>query len=146
VAVATAKTKSAGNGEADVVAIFNTSEDTTDLLRITLESAGFVVVSSFTNWIRDSKTDLEAFMRQHRPRVVVYDIALPYDQNWRLFQKIRKAPACRGISFVLTTTNVAQVQRVAGSEQHVHEIVGKPYDLDIVVRAVKEAARSRSTH
>jgi hypothetical protein len=49
-----------------VVAIFNTSEDTTELLRIVFENAGFVVVTAFTNQLRDGKVELEAFMRQHQ--------------------------------------------------------------------------------
>jgi hypothetical protein len=46
---------------------------------------------------------------------------------------------------VLTTTNAAQVQKIAGADEHLHEIVGKPYDLGEVVRAVKEAVRQRPT-
>ena len=93
--------------EADVVAVFNTSEDTTDLLRIVLEQAGFVVVTAFTNALRDGKIDFESFMRQHQPCVIVYDIAVPYEQNWKLFQHFRESPACRGVHFVVTTTNAA---------------------------------------
>ena len=121
---------------AHVVAIFNTSEDTTDLLRIVFENAGFVVVTAFTNHLRDGKVDLEAFMRQHQPRVIVWDIAVPYEQNWRLYEHMRSAPACRGVSFVVTTTNVRYVQKLAGDEV-VHEIIGKPYDLNQIVEAVK---------
>jgi len=121
-----------------VVAIFNTSEDTTELLRIVFENAGFVVVTAFTNQLRDGKVELEAFMRQHQPRVIVYDIAIPYEQNWRLFEHIRETPACAGVSFVVTTTNIRHVRQLAGG-QEVHEIVGKPYDLDVIVGAVRQA-------
>jgi DNA-binding response OmpR family regulator len=131
--------------EPNVVAVFNTSEDTTSLLRVVLEQAGFVVVTAFTHALRDGKIDLETFMRQHRPKVVVYDIAIPYEQNWRLFQHIRSSPACEGVYFVLTTTNAAQVAKVAGPEQHLHEIVGRPLDLEEVVRAVRESSRRRPT-
>jgi CheY-like chemotaxis protein len=123
-----------------VVAIFNTSEDTIEMLRHLFEYHGFLVVTAFTHALRDGRTDLEALMRQHRPNVVVYDIALPYEQNWRLFQHIRSSPACAGVPFVLTTTNTVQVQKVAGSEEPIHEIVGKPYDLDVLVQAVHRAA------
>jgi CheY-like chemotaxis protein len=129
----------------DVVAVFNSSEDTTDMLRVLFENAGFVVVTVMTTSIRDGKIDLEAFMRQHQPKVVVYDIAIPYEQNWRLFQHMKASPACKDVRFVVTTTNVAHVQKVAGKEQLLHEIVGKPYDLDIVARAVIEAAHERPT-
>ena len=126
-----------------VIGVFNTSEDTTDLLRLVLEQAGYVVVTAFTNLLRDGRIDLETLMRQYRPTVIVYDIAVPYEQNWRLFERIRDSPACKGVRFVLTTTNVAQVEKVAGSAHRFHEIVGKPYDLDEVVRAVKDAVYER---
>jgi len=108
------------------------------MLRMAFEVEGFVVFAAFTNQLRDGKVDLEAFMRQHQPAVIVYDIALPYEQNWRLFEHIRTTPACRGVTFVLTTTNAKHVRALAGDEE-VHEIVGKPYDLEEIVRAVKQA-------
>jgi CheY-like chemotaxis protein len=123
--------------------VFNTSEDTTDLLRIALEAAGFVVVTAFTNEIRDGKVDLESYMRQHRPRVIVYDIALPYDRNWRLFEHVRDSPACRGVRFVITTTNVRQVEQVAAPGEVLYEIIGKPYDLDVIAGAVRAACDER---
>jgi DNA-binding response OmpR family regulator len=127
----------------ETLAVFNTSEDTTELLRVFFEQAGFVVVTAFTNMLRDGKVDYEAFMRQHQPKVIVYDIALPYEQNWRLFEHFRASPAARDVQFVLTTTNVAQVRKVAHTEQQIYEIVGKPYDLDLILRAVNEALRTR---
>jgi DNA-binding response OmpR family regulator len=128
-----------------VVAVLNTSEDTTDLLRVVLEQAGFAVVSVFTNQLRDSKVDFNAFITEHGPKVIVYDVAIPYEPNWALFQHLKSRPVCKGIQFVITTTNAAQVQKIAGKDLNIQEIVGKPYDLDEVVRAVKEAARARPT-
>lgn len=120
-----------------VVAVFNTSPDTVDLLRIVLQDAGFVVVSAFTYDIRDGEVDLEAFCRQHSPRVAVYDISLPYDANWRLFLQLRNAPALQGVQFVVTTTHAGHVQTLAG-DQEIFEIVGKPYDLGRIVQKVRE--------
>jgi len=128
-----------GSSAETVVAIFNTSQDTIDMLRELFEHKGFVAVAVFTNTVRDGKVDLDGWMRQHRPSVIVYDIALPYDENWRLFEHIRQSPACRNVPFVLTTTNVAQVKRVAGDAE-LFEIVGKPYDLEKLFEAVSSAA------
>jgi len=130
----------------NVVAVINTSPDVVDMLRLTLEHAGIVVVSGLTWEIREGEVDLERFIAQHQPRVIVYDIAPPYENNWKLFQHVRSMPVMRGLQFVLTSTNARQVERlVQGDEQHVYEIVGKPYDLDQIVKAVKEAMRARDT-
>jgi DNA-binding response OmpR family regulator len=121
-----------------VVAVFNTSPDTVELLRIVLEEAGFVVVSAFTYELRDGEVDLEAFCRQHRPHVVLYDIAPPYEANWRLFLHLRSTEALRGARFVVTTTHEAHVRKIAGHGEELFEIVGKPYDLGLIVEAVKK--------
>ena len=134
------------NDKPDVVAVINTSPDVVDMLRLTLEYAGIVVVSALTWEVRDGDVDLERFILQHRPRIVVYDIAPPYENNWLLFQHIRAMPVMEGIEFIITSTNAQQVQQfVRGSGRQVYEIVGKPFDLGEIVTAVREALKSRPT-
>jgi DNA-binding response OmpR family regulator len=128
---------------ATVVAVINTSPDTVELLSVALECAGFVTVCSYTHDIRDGRLDLEAFLRQHKPTVIVYDIAPPYDRNWRFFEHLRET-ILKGYVFVLTSTHSAQVEKLAGRSA-VYEVVGKPLDLDAIVAAVREAAHSRPT-
>jgi CheY-like chemotaxis protein len=128
-----------------VAAIFNTSPDIIDLLRRAFEPAGIVVVSLLTHQIREGMVDAEAFLRQHDPSVVVYDIAPPYDANWHLFQHICRMEPMRTRPIVLTSTNSRRVEELAGREERIYEVVGKPLDLDEIVRAVKEAARARPT-
>jgi CheY-like chemotaxis protein len=118
-----------------VVAVINSSPDTVDLLRTWLEHAGFVVVSAFTWDVRDGQVDIERFVRQHDPEVIVYD--------WRLCEHVRQMPVMQGRAFVLTSTNAGQLQRLIDPGQPVMEIIGKPYDLDLLLAAVK-SARPRS--
>jgi DNA-binding NtrC family response regulator len=127
-----------------VAAIFNTSPDLVDLVRRTFEPAGIVTVSLLTREIREGGVDLEAFIRQHDPHVIVYDIAPPYDANWALFQHICRMDVMRGRQYVVTSVNAKQVDLLSAG-QPVYEIVGKPYDLDRLVHAVKEASRARPT-
>jgi DNA-binding NtrC family response regulator len=122
-----------------VVAIVNTSPDTVELLRIVLENAGFVVVSAYTHELRSAHVNIEALIRQYAPRLIIYDIAPPYEKNWREFLTTAAMPALKGINFVVTTTNARHVKDVAGQDQQVYEIVGKPYDLDLLVQAVRDA-------
>jgi DNA-binding NtrC family response regulator len=128
-----------------VVGIFNTSADVVDLLRRAIEPTGMVAVSVFTKEIREGAVSVDGFLREHDPQVVVYDIAPPYDANWRLFQHVASMELMRDRPVVLTTTNAAELEKIVGKNHRIFEIVGKPYDLDQIVRAVKEAARSRPT-
>lgn len=127
-----------------VVAVVNTSPDTVELLRIVLEREGFVVVSMYTHQLREAKVNLETIVNQYAPRLIIYDIAPPYEKNWREFLITSSMPALKGINFIVTTTNARHVRDVAGAEQQVLEIVGKPYDLGVLVEAVRDATGVRA--
>lgn len=127
----------------DVVAIINTSPDTVALLADLLERAGLLVVTLYSHDIRDGSVDLEAFLRTHRPRVIVYDIAPPYERNWQFLQHLRQT-ILGGYQFVLTTTNPARVEPFVKGDDRVYEVVDKAGSLDEILRATREAARARS--
>jgi CheY-like chemotaxis protein len=94
--------------------------------------------------VQSGQVDLEAFLRTQRPKVIVYDIAPPYDRNWEMLQHLRQT-VLRDYQFVLTTVNRTHVESMVGKDERIYEVVGKPHDLDAIVRAVKEATRSRPT-
>lgn len=119
------------------IAIINTSADTVDMLRHFFEQEGFVAVSTLSTHIRDASVDLASFIAMHQPDVILYDIAIPYDVNWRLFCHLRDR-AMRDVPIIITTTNVRHVTPLAGSEP-LHEVVGKPVDLGRLLVAVRSA-------
>jgi hypothetical protein len=83
-------------------------------------------------------------VQEHNPRVIVYDIAAPYEPHWDFLQHVREQPYMEGRQFVLTTTNLARAREILGIDEPIYEIVGKPYDINEVVSAVKEASRARA--
>ena len=131
------------NQRLPVVAVINSTQDVSDMLRIAFEQAGFVVVCTFTYLIRDGEIDIESFMRLHRPDVIVYDIAPPYKSNWQLFQHLQQLPSFKGRPVVLTSTNPARVQELAGTAHMVFEIVETPYDIMKLVQTVQSAATQK---
>lgn len=122
------------------IAVLNTSDDVVELLRIVFEQAGFVVVSAHLDDIKRGETDLDRMIAQHSPSVIVYDVAPPYDRQWAFMQHLRAMPPLQRLPFVLTTTNAARLREIVGTDAMVHEIVGKPYDLDQILNAVRSAA------
>ena len=84
----------------------------------------------------------ERLMERHDPVVVVYDIGAPYEENWALFELCR-ATSMRDRRFVITSANPARVERLAGHDERIVEIVDRPFDLDNIAQAVREAARAR---
>ncbi|HWJ16676.1 MAG TPA: hypothetical protein VNS10_23225 [Gemmatimonadaceae bacterium] len=127
-----------------VVAIINTNPDLVRLLRVNLESAGYVVLVIHIEDIKTAAGDVEAIIERHNPRVIIYDIVPPYDVNWRFFDHLRTTKAFQNRHFVITTVNISQVQRVVGKESVVYEVVGEASDIQQVVRAVREATRARA--
>jgi DNA-binding response OmpR family regulator len=124
--------------EPGCVAILNTNEDIVTLLRALLESEGCKVVTAHIRHLKDGRVDLLDFVKEFDPAVVLYDVAPPYEENWRFLGLLRDTDALRGRRFVITTTNRAMLERLVGPTG-AHEILGKPFDLDEVVRVVKAA-------
>jgi len=129
-------------GSLGVVVLFNQTPDAVGPLAKLLESAGFDVVSAPIPEVRNGRCDANGIMERHDPAVIVYDIGPPYEANWQNFQVCR-ATSMRERRFVITSANPSQVERLAGRDDRILEIVDQPLDLDNIVHAVKEAARAR---
>jgi DNA-binding NarL/FixJ family response regulator len=125
-----------------VVAVFNSSDDTVDLLRTFLEEQGFHTVAGHIPDMKKGELDLVAFIERHAPNVIVYDISPPYDANWTFLRLVRSAAPVRDRHFVITTTNKPALDKMVGATEAI-EIIGKPYDLHQVAAAVRSALANR---
>ena len=119
-----------------VVAILNTNDDLVNLLREALAEQGFNVVTGHIKDIKSGRLDFGEFLRAHDPRVIVYDIAVPYEDNWTLFQTLKQLPDVRSREFVVTTVNRRVLQQRVGSADAIEIQGGRADDLDPVVEAV----------
>lgn len=128
-----------------VVAVVNTNPDLIRIMRITLEKAGFVVFEFHIEDIKLGAADVDSLLKQHDPKVIVYDLAPPYDMNWRFLDHLRTATGFKGRQFVLTSVNVRHAEEVIKGDESVYEVLGEEEDMAQLVRAVKEASRSRPT-
>jgi DNA-binding NtrC family response regulator len=119
------------------VAVINTNEDIVEMLSTALEQAGFDVASRHVTDFKRGRTDFEEFLDQHDPKVIVYDIAPPYRENWEFFQTLSRSEAGRNCQYVLTTTNKKLTTEAAGKDVGAFEISEKPYDLNVIVDSVR---------
>jgi CheY-like chemotaxis protein len=133
------------NPALQVVAVINTNDDVVEMLRLVFEQAGFLVVSAHMDAIKRGHTSLMDFVKAHQPNVIVFDLMPPYDINYRFIQHLRENEALRSCQCVLTSTNPARARELADTSEEVYEVLGKPYDLEQIARAVKEASRARPT-
>lgn len=124
------------------MAVINGFADTTEMLEMVLQDAGYETVAAQARDVRSGIVDLPAFARNHQLAAIVYDIALPYDENWAYLSQLRGS--ADGLPpIVITTTNLAALRKLAGDHASALEIIGKPYDLGEMVRMV-HAAVARS--
>jgi DNA-binding response OmpR family regulator len=124
------------------VAIFNASDDTVEMLSVILQHAGFVTENAHVSDVKRGVTDFVAFIEDHDPAAVVWDISPPYQENWNFFQLLRTSRVLDGRGVVVTTTHKLHLDKIAGFDSGAIEIVGKPYDLDQVVTAVQSGIKS----
>jgi hypothetical protein len=123
-----------------VVAVINTSDDLIELLKVNIEAAGFLVMTIHISEIRTATFDVDTWLKVHDPRVVVYDVAPPFDKSWRFLAHLRNSPAFAGRHFVLTSPNAARVHEVVKTDETVYEVIGEEGDIHQIVQAVREAA------
>jgi DNA-binding response OmpR family regulator len=129
------------------VAVINSSEELAELLEFVLQEADMTTTQGFTIDFKRGRQDLSAFFEAHDPQVVVWDVAIPYEENWEYAQAMQALPAALGRTFILTTTNERALRQLTG-EAAACEIIGKPFDLDHLtqqVRSALEAATARWT-
>ncbi len=127
-----------------MVLVIDSSEELVTMLSQALQQAGFLASLCSRTQIRTGAVDLDAFVRQHRPTVITYDLAPPYEADYALLRHIRTFPAVASCRFVLTSPNVFQLRGLLASEDEarVLEIIGKPHDIGEYVGAVLQAAQA----
>ncbi len=125
-----------------VIAIVNSSEETAQVLQDLLEDEGFTTVVAYVVDFKFGRQDLSAFITAHQPRAVLYDVALPYVENWNYFcQQILAAGYLPPERFVLTTANKSVLDLLVGPTP-TFELIGRPFDLDAILQAVRRAVQS----
>src|ERR1700680_359083 len=132
---------------AGIVALFNASDDTVDMVQKLLTGAGdaqSLIWCHFAD-LKKGIVDFGKYMERHNPEVVIFDISPPYDENWKFFKTMRDAKAMKGRGMILTTTNKNRLDEVLGEDSHALEVVGRAKDLQQIDAAIKaETSKAES--
>ncbi len=124
------------------IAILNSSVDVVQMLRTALDAAGFTTVTAHVPDIKQGSEDLLAFLERYEPQVIIYDVSLPYAENWTFLRLVQDTEAARGRHFIVTTPNKRALEEAVGDTGAI-ELLGKPYDLDQLLAAVRRGLRGR---
>jgi DNA-binding response OmpR family regulator len=121
-----------------IVALFNASDDTIDMIQALLTQAGGAQTLVWCHFadLKKGVVDFKKYLNKHNPEVVIFDISPPYDENWQFFKTMRDAEVMRGRGSVLTTTNKNRLDEVLGTDSRALEVVGKVKDLREIQAAI----------
>jgi DNA-binding response OmpR family regulator len=130
-----------------LVALFNASDDTIDMVQKLLTDSGgdqTLIWCHFAD-LKKGIVNFGKYMDKHNPEVVIFDLSPPYDENWQFFKTMRDAKTMQGRGIVLTTTNKNRLDEVLGEDSKALEVVGRPKDLHQIDAAIKaETRRARA--
>jgi DNA-binding response OmpR family regulator len=126
-----------------IVALFNASDDTIDMIQglLTKADSGQTLIWCHFADLKKGVVDFERYVGKHNPEVVIFDLSPPYDENWTYFKKMRDADVMQDRGIVLTTTNKDRLDEVLGSDSHALEVVGRPKDLRLIDEAIRSETR-----
>jgi hypothetical protein len=75
--------------------------------------------------------------------VVIFDVAPPYDENSAFLQRLRMDGPLLGVPIIITTTNERILRAwVKTADVPIHEIIGRPFDLEALTGSVVKALTS----
>jgi|SRR5690348_1018806 CheY-like chemotaxis protein len=124
-----------------VVAVVNTNDDLVQALRTRLIDEGVSVVPLHIRDVKSGRSDFGAFLRSHDPVVVIYDVAIPYDDNWTFLSTLRRLPESGERRFVITTVNKRVMEQKVGPTDAVELIGGHADDFEPLVEVLRRTLR-----
>jgi DNA-binding NarL/FixJ family response regulator len=126
-----------------VVALFNASDDTIDMVQKLLSELdrGQILIWCHFADLKKGIVDFERYMDKHNPEVVIFDLSPPYDENWHFFKTMRDSNTMTRRGVVLTTTNKNRLDEVLGEDSHALEVVGRSKDLAEISEAIRSATK-----
>ena len=116
-----------------VVVAFSPQPSVAYFLQGVLDCAGFTVIAASSG-----PDELGAVVQQTRPDAIVYDVSLPFTENWNQLRQLRNRAARRNILVVVTTSEARELYRRVGVSTAI-EMFKRPDDVTELRQAVRGA-------
>ena len=123
-----------------LIAVFNNDPDLINMLATWFETHGIRVVCGSLMDFRRGHEDVAAFLIQHSPTVLLFDLSMPYGPNWDYLSVLRLIPETSGVPFVITTSNKVALEKVVGNTDAI-ELTGTAENLATLTDAILAAGR-----
>lgn len=126
--------------ERRVIVVINANDAVAQRIKDTVEAEGFTAVTARPEAAGSTPAEIQAFLRRHNARVVVFDIADPYGANWRLAQNLRYNEMISGSwrQVVVTTEDKQALEGQLGPTAAL-EVNAATFDPIAVLAAVNRA-------
>ncbi len=124
------------------IAVFNAHAETVAMLHLALQQAGFDTIDAPLAEFDRGVDQALAFLREHAPNAVVYDVSPPYEKTASFCCDLQEADGQR--AWVITSTNPARTARDLRTHPERYELIGKPYHLEHVIAAVQRAVQKNA--
>jgi DNA-binding response OmpR family regulator len=128
-----------------VVAVINTSAEILELLQEFLSDEGYDVVPAYTVDFKRGERDFHTFVAEYRPQAVLWDISIPYMENWAYFRDtILGSGVLPERCFVCSTVNRTVLEMLVGPTSTI-ELIGRPFDLDVIGKRIRRIVEGSSS-
>jgi two-component system chemotaxis response regulator CheY len=104
------------------------------MLAEVLEAEGYIVETAINGW------DALARVRNTEPVVIVTDLMMPIMDGWTFIRQFRAVPSNKFIPVIMMSADIHAPERQA--EHRVQAFFGKPFDFDLMLRAIARAITS----
>jgi CheY-like chemotaxis protein len=110
------------------ILLLNSHADAIELISDWFGALGAVVQHARTVSLCEDLAYARTMLEMSRPDAILFDLAVPYDQNWRCLRKLVAVGLFDDIPLVLTTVNRRALESIVGPTD-AFEIIGTPHDL-----------------
>jgi hypothetical protein len=125
------------------VALFDSREDVMTRLRDAFADDGFDTVVDCVADIQTGVLDLVAFMAEHDPHAVVWDLPRPMERHLNFLRLLLTSTLLERRVVVLTTTDSAALAAASGGAFAANDVFEVPYRIADIVVAVNRGVRAR---